>query len=160
MARDGQSPFIGSQAEGTISVTLRCQMSRMKRMLLLTASLLVAVPAAGSAQSLEGQWANPKRSVIVKVERCGDAYCGTVSWASQHNREKVAGRGRQLVGTPILTNLKPAGGGIFKGQAFEPKRNVRGTATVRQVGANTMVVKGCAVLGIFCREQRWTRVTS
>lgn len=132
----------------------------MKRMLLIAASLLTAVPTAGAAQSIEGKWANPKRSVIVNVERCGDAYCGTVSWASQHNREKVADKGRQLVGTPILTGLKPAGDGLFKGQAFEPKRNVRGTATVRQVGANTMVVRGCAVLGIFCREQRWTRVTS
>lgn len=132
----------------------------MKRMLLLTASLLMAAPSALAAQSLEGNWTNPKRSVIVKVERCGDAYCGTVSWASQHNREKVADKGRQLVGTPILTDLKPAGAGLFKGQAFEPKRNIRGSATVRQLGANTMVVKGCAVLGIFCKEQRWTRVTS
>ena len=132
----------------------------MKRMLLLAASLLAAMPAAGSAQSLEGQWANPKRSVIVKVERCGDAYCGTVSWASQHNRDRVAEDGRQLVGTRILTGLKPTGSGLYKGQALEPKRNIRGSATVRQLGANTMVVRGCAVLGIFCKEQRWTRVTS
>src|SRR4029453_6812294 len=130
----------------------------MKRMLLLIASLLMVAPAAGSAQSLEGQWTNPKRSVIVKVERCGDAYCGTVSWASQHNREKVADNGRQLVGTRILTDLKPTGNGLYKGQALEPKRNIRGSATVRQVGANTMVVKGCALLGMFCREQRWTRL--
>jgi uncharacterized protein (DUF2147 family) len=120
----------------------------------------MAAPSALAAQSLEGNWTNPKRSVIVKVERCGDAYCGTVSWASQHNREKVADKGRQLVGAPILTGLRPAGDGLFKGQAFEPKRNIRGSATVRQLGANTMVVKGCAVLGIFCKEQRWTRVTS
>jgi uncharacterized protein (DUF2147 family) len=132
----------------------------MKRMLILTASLLLAAPAAGSAQSLEGQWTNPKRSVIVNVERCGDALCGTVSWASQHNREKVADNGRQLVGTRILTGLKPTGGGLYRGQAFEPKRNIRGSATVRQLGANMMVVRGCAVLGMICKEQRWTRLTS
>jgi uncharacterized protein (DUF2147 family) len=132
----------------------------MKRMLILTASLLLAAPAAGSAQSLEGQWTNPKRSVIVNVERCGDALCGTVSWASQHSREKVADNGRQLVGTRILTGLKPTGGGLYRGQAFEPKRNIRGSATVRQLGANTMVVRGCAVLGMICKEQRWTRLTS
>lgn len=130
----------------------------MKRTLIFIASLLMAAPAAGSAQSLEGQWTNPKRSVIVNVDRCGDAYCGTVSWASAHNREKVADKGRRLVGTRILTDLKPTGGGMFKGQAYEPKRNIKGSATVRQLGSNTMVVKGCAVLGIFCKEQRWTRV--
>ena len=131
----------------------------MKRMALILMSMVLAA-APASAQALEGRWANPKRSVIVKVERCGDAYCGTVAWASQHNREKVAENGRQMVGTRILTGLRPAGAGIYKGQAFEPKRNVRGSATVRQLGPNVMVVKGCAVLGLICREQRWTRVTS
>jgi uncharacterized protein (DUF2147 family) len=130
----------------------------MKKMLFLAVSLLLAAPATGSAQSLEGNWTNPKHSVIVKVDRCGTAYCGTVSWASAHNREKVADKGRQLVGTRILTDLRPVGGGQFKGQAYEPKRNIRGSATVRQLGSNTMVVKGCAVMGIFCKEQRWTRV--
>jgi uncharacterized protein (DUF2147 family) len=130
----------------------------MRKMLTLAASLLLAAPAAGSAQSLEGNWTNPKRSVIVKVEHCGTAYCGTVSWASAHNREKVADNGRRLVGVRILTDLRPIGGGQFKGQAYEPKRNIKGSATVRQLGSNTMVVKGCAVLGLFCKEQRWTRV--
>lgn len=131
----------------------------MKRFLLILMSMLLCA-APASAQSLEGRWANPKRSVIVRVERCGDAYCGTVSWASQHNRQRVAEKGRQMVGTRILTGLKPAGGGVYKGEAFEPKRNIRGSATVRQLGPNVMVVKGCAVLGLLCREQRWTRVTS
>jgi len=131
----------------------------MTRILLIAAaSLLTAAPSALAAQSLEGNWTNPKRSVIVKVDRCGQAYCGTVSWASQHNRDKVAENGRQLVGARILTDLKPIGGGTFKGQALEPKRNIKGSATVRQLGSNTMVVKGCAVLGLFCKEQRWTRV--
>lgn len=130
----------------------------MKALHLLFASLLLAVPALAASPTLEGQWTNPKRSVIVTVARCGDAYCGTVSWASQHNRERVADNGRQLIGTQILSGLRSAGGGVYKGQAYEPKRNIRGSATVQQLGANTMLVKGCAVLGIFCREQRWTRV--
>jgi uncharacterized protein (DUF2147 family) len=131
----------------------------MKRTALILSSLALAA-APARAQTLEGRWTNPKRSVIVSVDRCGDAYCGTVSWASQHNRERVAENGRRMVGTRILTGLKPAGGGTYKGQAFEPKRNVRGSATVRQLGPNVMVVKGCAVLGLLCKEQRWTRVTS
>ena len=118
------------------------------------------VPVMASAHAaIEGKWANPKHSVVVSVGRCGDAYCGTVSWASAKNREKVADNGRKLIGTRILSDLRPAGNGLYKGRAFEPKRNLRGSATVRQVGPNTMVVKGCAVLGMLCREQRWTRVS-
>ena len=133
----------------------------MKRILLSIAAAVLALgtSASASAQALEGKWTNPKRSVIVNVARCGNAYCGTVSWATEKTRDKVSERGRKLVGTRILSDLRPAGEGLYKGRAFEPKRNLRGSATVRQVGPNVMVVKGCAVLGAFCKEQRWTRVS-
>ena len=101
----------------------------MKKMLTLAASLLLAAPASGSAQSLEGNWTNPKRSVIVKVEHCGTAYCGTVSWASPKNKDRGV-----TPGTRVLSDLKPLGGGIYKGRAYEPKRGISGSATVRQVG--------------------------
>ena len=57
----------------------------------------------------------------------------------------------------MLSDLKPAGDGIYKGRAFEPKRDISGSATVRQVGPDVMIVKGCAVMGLFCKAQRWTR---
>ena len=84
---------------------------------------------------------------------CGRT-CGTVAWASAKNREK----GTEL-GERVLTGLRAQGGGVYKGRAFEPKRNISGSATVRQIGPNTMVVKGCAVAGLLCKEQRWTRVS-
>jgi uncharacterized protein (DUF2147 family) len=128
----------------------------MKRILTKLAVVLIAVsaPAMASSQALEGRWANAKRSVIVNVSRCGDAYCGTISWASAHNREKGT-----TPGTRVLSDLKPAGGGVYKGRAFEPKRDISGSATVRQVSPDVMIVKGCAVMGLFCKEQRWTRIS-
>ncbi len=115
--------------------------------------LALAVPAGAAAQTLEGKWANPKRSVIVRVDKCGNAWCGNVSWASQHNREKG-----MTPGTRVLSNLRPAGDGIYKGSAFDPKRDMGGSATVRQLGPDVMVVKACALLNLVCKEQRWTRV--
>jgi uncharacterized protein (DUF2147 family) len=128
----------------------------MKRILTKLAVVLIAVsaPAMASSQALEGRWANAKRSVIVNVSRCGDAYCGTISWASAHNREKGT-----TPGIRVLSDLKPAGEGVYKGRAFEPKRDISGSATVRQVGPDMMIVKGCAVMGLFCKEQRWTRIS-
>ena len=114
----------------------------------------VALPAAAFAASIEGQWKNPHGSVIVRVAPCGNAYCGTVSWASAKNREKGA-----TPGTRVLSDLRPAGDGTYKGRAFEPKRGIGGSATVRQEGANVMVVRGCAIAGLICKEQRWTRVS-
>jgi uncharacterized protein (DUF2147 family) len=118
------------------------------------ALLAASLPATASAQALEGKWANPKRSVIVKVAPCGAAYCGTVSWANAKNRQKGA-----APGVRVLSDLKPQGNGVFKGKAYEPKRHISGSATVHQVSPDVMVVKGCAVAGLFCKSQRWTRVS-
>jgi len=125
----------------------------------LTKILLVlfaaTVPVMAQAQAaLEGRWANPRHSVIVSVARCGDAYCGTVSWASAKNKEKGV-----TLGTRVLSDLKPLGDGTYRGRALEPKRNISGSAIVRQDGPNIMIVKGCAVLGLLCKEQRWIRVS-
>ena len=127
----------------------------MKHILSTAAFALLAAGAASvSAHPLEGHWANPHHSVIVNVTRCGDAYCGIVSWATARNREHGT-----TPGTRVLSDLRPAGDGIYKGSAVEPKRSISGSATVRQLGPNVMMVKGCAVLGLVCREQRWTRVS-
>jgi uncharacterized protein (DUF2147 family) len=116
--------------------------------------LAIAAPAMASSQALEGRWANPHRSVIVNVTRCGDAYCGTVSWANAHNRERGV-----APGTRVLSDLKAQGNGVYKGKAYEPKRGIGGSATVTQEGPNVMVVKGCALIGLICKAQRWTRVS-
>jgi uncharacterized protein (DUF2147 family) len=129
----------------------------MKQILAKAALVLLAFSthAGASAQAtLEGKWANPHRSVIVNVSRCGNAYCGTVSWATAKNRDRGT-----TPGTQVLSGLRPAGDGLYRGSAYEPKRGIRGSATVRQVSPNIMVVKGCAVMGLFCKEQRWTRVS-
>ena len=60
----------------------------------------------------------------------------------------------------ILSGLRPAGGGTFKGQVFDPKRNIRAPATVRLLGPDALEVRGCAVAGmLLCKEQVWTRVS-
>ena len=120
---------------------------------------LAATPA--SAQAIEGQWTNYKKNVVVQVERCGAAYCGRVVEASEKAKAKARKGGTpNLVGTQILTGLKPIGNGRFRGRAFVPKRNIHATATVRQVGDNVMQVQGCVLGGLLCDNERWTRVTS
>ena len=129
----------------------------MKRILTQILIVLAAamVPVTASAQAaLEGRWKNPKGSVVVNVAPCGDAYCGTVSWANAKNREKGA-----TPGTRVLSDLKPTGNGVYRGRAFEPKRNLRGAATVRQVSPDVMIVRGCVIGGLLCKEQRWMRIS-
>ena len=58
----------------------------------------------------------------------------------------------------LVSVVRPDGKGGFKGRAFVPKHNIRAGATIRWAGSDTMLVKGC-VIGIICKEQRWTRVS-
>lgn len=131
----------------------------MKMYALLASLTLAAAPA--TAQALEGQWTNYKKNVVVQVERCGGAYCGRVVQASAKAKEKARKGGTpNLVGTQILTGLKPIGEGRFRGRAFVPKRNIHATATVRQVSDDVMQVQGCVLGGLLCDSERWTRVIS
>jgi len=131
----------------------------MKRTLILVSALMFAAPA--TAQALEGQWTNYKKNLIVQVERCGPAYCGRVIQASERAKEKARKGGTpNLIGTQVLTGLKPLGDGRFRGQAFVPKRNLHATATVKQVSDDVMQVQGCVFGGLLCDSEKWTRVTS
>jgi uncharacterized protein (DUF2147 family) len=138
----------------------------MKAILAKTAWILLAlaaaVPVTASAQAaLEGHWRNPKGSVIVHVAPCGNAWCGTVVDASDRARASARRGGTpNLIGTRILSGLRPTGDGVYKGLVFDPKRNIRAPATIRLLGANALEVRGCAIAGmLLCKEQRWTRVS-
>ncbi len=125
----------------------------------LVLALLTAPAAAMSKAPLEGHWRNPKGSVTVRLAPCGDAWCGTVVEASGKPRAGARKGGTaQLVGTRILTGVRAAGGGEYKGRAFDPKRNIHAPATLRLLGPSTLVVRGCVMRGIICKEQRWMRV--
>lgn len=125
---------------------------------LLTAAVLTA-PAAAQTSSFEGHWANPKHSTIVNVSRCeGDYYCAVVLKASakaQANARK--GGTLHFIGTEIL-RVREAGDGLFKGTAFDPESNMHVSATVKVLGPGEMEIRGCALLGLVCEAQRWTKV--
>lgn len=126
----------------------------------LLAAAILASPAAAQTSTFEGHWANPKHSTIVNVSRCdGDFYCAVVLKASakaQANARK--GGTTHFIGTQIL-RVRSAGEGMFKGTAFDPESNMRVSATVKVLGPGEMEIKGCALLGLVCEAQRWTKVS-
>lgn len=126
------------------------------------ALIAFSVPFAASAQAaIEGQWKNPRGSVVVHLGPCGKALCGVVVDATEKAKATARKGGTpNLIGTRILSNLRETGDGTFRGQAFDPKRNIHAPATVRLVGPDALEVRGCAIAGSFlCKEQRWTRVS-
>jgi uncharacterized protein (DUF2147 family) len=131
----------------------------IRRFAALLALACAAAPAAAQSNGLEGHWANPKRTTVVNVSRCGDNYCAVVLKASakaQANARK--GGTAHFIGTEIL-RVRPAGEGAFKGTAFDPESNMRVSATVKVLGPGQMEIRGCALLGLICQSQRWTKVS-
>jgi uncharacterized protein (DUF2147 family) len=119
---------------------------------------LATTPAAAQA-NIEGHWTNPKHTTLVHVTRCeGNAYCAIVLKASakaQANARK--GGTKNFIGTEIL-HVRESGNGLYKGKAFDPESNMHIPATVRFVNAGTIEIQGCALFGLICKTQRWTKV--
>jgi len=60
-------------------------------------------------------------------------------------------------GTEIL-HVSQAGNNLYRGKAFDPESNMHIPATVRFVDAGTIEIQGCALFGLICKTQRWTKV--
>ena len=118
-------------------------MTRAVAALLALAS--AASPVLAQPSGLEGHWANPKHTTVVNVSHCdGDNYCAVVLKASPKAQANARKGGTQhFIGTEIL-RVRQAGDGVFKGTAFDPGQ---------------MEIRGCALLGLVCQSQRWSKVS-
>ena len=108
-----------------------------------------------------GIWKNPSNSVHIKIVLCGNARCGVVVWANEKAiADSRKGGTNELVGTMLLKNFREQSKGKWKGKAVVPDigKEFSGLATI--VDANTITVKGCMVLGVGCKSQTWTRISS
>jgi len=123
-------------------------------MLLALTAMFATDPAP-----IEGRWKNPSGSVTVMIDACGEAYCGTVTSASDQAKADARRGGTDaLVGTQLMTGFKPAGTGKWRGRLFIPDINHRSKAELRMLGASQLKVTGCMVGRMICKSQLWTRV--
>lgn len=122
------------------------------------ASLTLALAAAQPAQHapIEGLWKNPIGSAIIAVAPCGNALCGKVVWASARGQREVAKTTSNVVGTTVLTGVKPKGKG-WAGKLFIPDDNIHVSARLELLNAAQLKLTGCAIAGVICRSQIWTR---
>ncbi|MEO7411499.1 MAG: DUF2147 domain-containing protein [Sphingomicrobium sp.] len=121
-------------------------------MLLALAAIIAADP------SVEGRWKNPSGRVVVLIEACGAALCGSVvSAADSAKADARRGGTTNLVGTQLMSGFKPAGPGKWRGRMFVPDINHRSKAELQLVGTNQLKVTGCMVARMICKSQLWSR---
>ena len=131
----------------------------------LISALIVAVaglaaPASANAQdAIYGVWRNPKNSVHIDIQPCGEYLCGRVVWANAHAREDARKGGtKELIGSQLLRNFVPGKSGAWKGKVFVPDLNVTVSGTAELIDPNTLKARGCFFAGLGCKSQNWKRV--
>jgi len=128
---------------------------------LLLVPAFVAPASAGAPPEapIASEWRNPSNSVHVRIDQCGGALCGTITWASDKAiADAKRGGTSQLIGTRLFRDLKPAGNGKWSGKVFVPDIRQTFSGTVQFQNGDKMVGKGCVLFGVICKSQTWSRV--
>ncbi len=120
-------------------------------------ALALAAAQAPPGSSIEGRWINPAKSVIIAIAACGEAQCGTVEWASAQAQADARKGTPNLIGTALLTDLMPKGPDNWRGRLFVPDQRMNVTAKLQRLSDSQLKVTGCAVGGLICDSQTWSR---
>jgi len=121
---------------------------------LLTAGLLaVPVPAvARDAGSIAGTWARGDGGAVVRIARCGEAWCAENTWVAPERRA------RESVGDVLEMRVAPSGPKRLAGTAWDRRRDARYALTI-DVSDDRLDTRGCVFVGLVCIDMSFTRVT-
>jgi len=136
----------------------------------------VAVAVLGlSAPALSdpiGTWLTENGRSRVKVVDCGGALCGSIIWLKEPNDAETgkpktdknnvdaAKRSRPIIGVPIVLSMKPNGASKWSGQVYSPEEGKVFSGNLTEQGPNAVRLEGCALGGLVCKGQNWTRVSN
>jgi uncharacterized protein (DUF2147 family) len=117
----------------------------------LPAPAVAAAPAAAPAprdpNSPVGVWLTEEKEGKVRIEQCGANLCGySVDAKSNANGEQV------------LINMRPGADHKWSGRIHDPNSGSTYDSTIAMKGSTQLRVQGCALGGMFCSGQTWTRV--
>jgi uncharacterized protein (DUF2147 family) len=107
-------------------------------------------PQAATAQPLItplGLWLTAEKEGKVRIEQCGVNLCGySVDAKSNQNGEQV------------LINMKPGNDAKWNGRILDPSTGSTYDSTIALQGSDTLRIQGCAMGGMFCGGQTWSRL--
>lgn len=140
------------------------------RMTALTLALLCGPLAeAALAGDPMGTWLTEGGKSRVRITDCGGALCGNITWLkepndaagkphSDINNTDASKRTRPIIGVPIVLSMKPAGTDKWSGQVYNAEDGKTYSGSITMAGASTLKLEGCALGGLVCKAQMWTRV--
>lgn len=117
-----------------------------------------------------GVWLTDEGKAKVEISACGSGgqLCSKIIWLREPNDSKGKPlrdmrnkddnqRGRPILGLPLLTNLAPAGSGIWGGNIYNPEDGNTYKATMQLLSKDRIKLQGCAMFGLICGTKMWAR---
>ena len=135
---------------------------------IFAAAALAASALAGPALAGDptGLWQTPTNGGQVRIERCGNALCGTLVTSAairanpnqlDVNNKDAAQRSRTLRGLRMLSGFTGGPTEWRGGSVYNPEDGGTYRGTITMTNDNTLRLRGCIVAPL-CKTQTWTRV--
>jgi uncharacterized protein (DUF2147 family) len=153
--------------------------ARRRAAALALIGVAVASPC-GASREIRGVWSTQptdKGFVHVRIEAAAGTFVGRIVWLSEADfpaseppefagRPKTdrqnpdeALRGRPILGLQLLTGLRPAGDGTFRGGTiYDPETGKTYRCHARIAEDGTLRLRGYVGVSLFGRTTTWTRV--
>ncbi len=109
-----------------------------------------AARAESAADAAEGVWLRGDGNARVRFAPCGSDMCATNVWIKDTSKG-------EHVGDKLVLKVKPESDHVLVGTAYDPKRRMDFSFTMTVENAS-LTTKGCAVVGLICKTESWTRV--
>jgi uncharacterized protein (DUF2147 family) len=135
----------------------------------MSAILGLAVVMPASAADPRGNWMTENGRAKVAIISCGGALCGNIVALTEPNdpatgkprtdtnNPDAAKRTRPLIGVPIVIGMTPDTAEKWKGQVYNAEDGKTYSGSITLVNATTLTLQGCALGGLICKNQTWTR---
>lgn len=146
------------------------QRFHMRKKIILIISLIIAVAAlgvssgsAGDPDAVVGNWMVPAKDGTVQIYKCGNLYCGKLSWLKtpgdkDTNNPDPAKRNDLLLNKVILHSFRYDGDEWVKGKIYDPNDGKTYSCLMWMDGYNRLYVKGYIGISLIGRKELWTRV--
>lgn len=121
----------------------------MKRKTVFVASMLVcSIAHADALSDARGVWLRDDGNARVRIAPCGQKLCATNLWIGDTSKGED-------VGDKLIMTLKPNSDSTLKGTAYDPKRKLTFSMTLR-VASKGLTTRGCVASGLVCKNTNWT----
>jgi len=116
-----------------------------------------------------GSWLTEGGKSKVRITDCGGAICGAIEWLKEpndpetgqpktdKNNADASKRTRPVIGVPIVLSMKPSGADKWSGQVYNAEDGKTYSGNISMPSANALKLEGCALGGLVCKGQTWTR---